>query len=151
MQFMVRTEMHQASEEMYQSLHSRMAAQSFSRLLTHSVTGQKYQMPTGTYWTEAYATSAEAMEAAVRAASVVDPNVSITVSGGAEPIRFYNCPVVQDNLAGLLSLLSPPKLAAKPDPVNFLSGLFAAPTSPSTVPVPNTLGSSFWESMLKAK
>jgi len=134
MQFMVRVEMHHATEEMYENLHRRMAAEALSRFLVHSSTGQQHHMPTGTYWTESYATSEAVMAAAIRASTAVDREAMITVSGGSGPIRFYNCPLVAENslanIGALLTALTGPKPA-------------------STVPIPE--GLDLWVSLLKAK
>lgn len=146
MQFMARIEMHHATDEMYATLHSRMEAASFSRFVIDSVSGKKHHMPTGAYWTESYANSQQVITTAIQAATEVDPNVSIVVSGGNEPIRFYNLPPVETTLRDMGHMLA---LLGQPKPEDSFDLISA--WSRSVVPVPETVGLSFWEGMLKAK
>jgi hypothetical protein len=150
MQYMVRTEMHNASREMYDSLHAAMGAESFNRILTNENNLKKSRMPTGTYWIESSADAWTILEAAKRAALSVDRSVEIVVSGGPKLV-YYNCAdeVPEHPLAAMLAIglraplpappsslssLFAPSKDAYPQLVNMMSLLSAPPASPATEP-----------------
>ena len=108
MQYMVRVEIHNASRETYDRLHSAMEAESFSRTLTADGTGKKSHMPIGAYWTETSSDAWTVMEAAKRAALPIHAGAEIVVCGGPRLV-FYNCPeyVEPRPFASLANLLAP--------------------------------------------
>lgn len=144
MQYMVRTEMHNASREMYDSLHAAMAAESFSRVLTNAKNLKTSMMPIGTYWIESSADEWTVLEAAKRAALPVDRSIEIVVSGGPQLV-YYNCAdeVPVHPFAALLGLRAsvpapPSSLFAQPkDAHPQLTGLLSLMSSP---PAPSVSG-----------
>lgn len=141
MQYMVRTEMHNASREMYDSLHAAMGAESFSRILTNANNLKKSMMPIGTYWIESSADAWTILEAAKRAALSVDRSIEIVVSGGPQLV-YYNCAdeVPVRPLAAMLGIglrapapsssLFAPTMGAYPQLTNLMS-LMSPPPAPS--------------------
>jgi hypothetical protein len=107
MQYMARVEIHNASRETYDRLHSAMEAQSFSRTLTKAGTGERCRMPIGAYWIESSGDAWSVLDAAKRAALPIDWTAEIVIAG-AGPLVFYNCPGEDpySGLAGLYALMS---------------------------------------------
>ena len=128
MQYMIRIEMNGATAEMYTRLHLRAAVESLDRFLTNSATLQRSHAPTGTYWTEAYSSEWDVLEAAKRAVLPIDAKAEIVVSGGPQLVYYHCKPVVE---------MPPPRrvptfLAAPPTPkpassLEALYGLMATP------------------------
>src|SRR4051812_34129527 len=79
MSFMARIELHHAATPAhYNVLHAAAAAEGFSRAV-RADDGREYQLPTGTYATDAHGTHAEALNAAQRAAQRTGLTYSIIV------------------------------------------------------------------------
>jgi hypothetical protein len=121
MQYMARIELHHADESTYERLHAQAPSEQYSRTLTDTASNLKFLAPTGTYWTTAYASSKDALDAAIRLARAVHPSFEVMVAGDGD-IRFYNCQPLQPRL-----------LAPRRTPSVFAS------LSTSTVPVPRGL------------
>src|SRR5579871_4616063 len=68
MQFLARVEIHNADLQTYYRLHAAMEAESFSRVITGATDFKQYKMPMGTYWSDDFDDSWEALTAAQRAA-----------------------------------------------------------------------------------
>jgi hypothetical protein len=90
MQFLARVEIHNADLQTYYRLHAAMEAESFSRVITGANDFKQYKMPIGTYWTEAFDDSWEALTAAQRAALPIDTAAQIVLFGAGQ-ILFQNC------------------------------------------------------------
>jgi hypothetical protein len=90
MQAMVRVELHRATEAAYQILHFSMAGAGFSRILRSSRTGKLSYMPAGTYWTELSPDPYVVLEAAQKAALIIDRTAEIVVSVGNQ-IVYCQC------------------------------------------------------------
>lgn len=150
MQYMVRIELHHADDDTYERLHSTAAAVALSRILTDSSTGAQYHAPTGTYWTDRYATWQEVMSAAQRAARAVQSSFEIMVAGDGNTY-FFNCPPVQRKPspgAVALALGGPRGLAPR-------KTLLTAPTMPVPsglrIDPPSSLEIAFEKSLLGLK
>lgn len=143
MQYMIRIELHNAKDEsLYERLHALAAAEYLSRTLTNSVTGEKSQALTGTYWTEAYSTWQEVMAAAKRAASTVHRSFGVMVAGDGT-IHYFNCPAQPTQRIGSL-LAAARRTTPAPLATRMLPPVFA-PVSKSPrplrelMPAPKTL------------
>lgn len=141
MQFMIRIELHgvQHDDATYERLHNAADAKNLSRTLTDAATGEQYRAPTGTYWTEAYSNWHEVMSAAKIAALAVHPDFEVMVSGGDEPIHFFNCRPLQPlrRLGALLAAARGTAPTSVPPAPKRLPSVFAR--IGSTVPVPHGL------------
>jgi hypothetical protein len=78
---LVRVELHAATTEaQYQTLHRAMAAIGFDRIIPNRE-GQRFQLPTATYYSTRYRNVAEARDAAWKAASAASPAHAVVASG----------------------------------------------------------------------
>jgi hypothetical protein len=77
--FIVRVELHSATETDYANLHSKMAAEGFSRTIVAD-NGIKYQLPTAEYKGEGNVTVSTALAAAQRAAKATGRSADVIVA-----------------------------------------------------------------------
>jgi hypothetical protein len=105
MHFLARVEIHNPDLQTYYRLHAAMDSESFSRVITGANDFKQYKMPIGTYWTDAFEDSWEALNAAQRAAFPIDASAQIVLFGAGQ-ILFQNCKqYVKGPLAGLSAFL----------------------------------------------
>jgi hypothetical protein len=150
MRFLVRTEIH---DKEYGHLHARMEAASFSRFVTSSGSLKRYHLPIGTYWTESYTSLSDVLAAAQRAALPVDPRAEIVVSGDGQ-ILFSGCREIETPTP-LMSFADELAKSTTPVPAATFYESFLwdrlAEGAAAAQPVPETVGSRFWEGILKGK
>jgi hypothetical protein len=79
MAFTTRVELHSATYFDYETLHSAMRKEGFSRIIT-SDDGVSYHLPTAEYNLSEYVSRSEVLERAKRAARVTQKSASILVS-----------------------------------------------------------------------
>jgi hypothetical protein len=81
-QFTVRVELHRADADDYETLHSAMKDEGFSRLIKSS-DGKRYHLPTAEYDRSGELTRSEVLDSAGKAAAQTNKKASILVTESA--------------------------------------------------------------------